>query len=117
MFIAAYRLFKNIKGLTTVCNQQVRYFQKEHQIQNPDIHELFHDNLCQFIGNLCNKGHNMVQGMDTNNDVRRGQISKVLEDTGMFEAFVKFYKGKNPPAICATNKNQKKLIVSRLPWA
>ena len=93
-FISDYRPCKNIKGLTTVWNKQVRYFQKEHQIQDPDIHKLFDNNLFQLIGNLCNEDHNVVLCMDANNDVLSGQMSQDLEDIGMFEAVLKFHKGK-----------------------
>ena len=75
-------------------NQQVRYFQKENQIQNTDIHEIFDNQLCQFIDNICNEEHNVVCGMDENDDIRRGKISKPLEEIGISEAIIKYYKDK-----------------------
>ena len=32
VFVSAYRPCKNTKGMSTVWNQQVRYFQREHKI-------------------------------------------------------------------------------------
>ena len=107
MFISAYRPWRNTKGITPVWNQQVRYFQKEHQIQDPGIHELFDNYLCQFVGNLRDTGHNIILGMDANSDIRRGKRSKALEEISMFKAILKFLKDKSPPATCTTNTNCK----------
>ena len=46
-------------------------------------------------------------GMDVIDDVKSGQISKVLENIVMVEDILKFHKGTSPPATCTTNKNQK----------
>lgn len=53
------------------------------------------------------KGHKIVLGMDANDDLQSGQISKDLNDIGMFEAILKFHTGKSPLDTCATNKNLK----------
>lgn len=45
--------------------------------------------------------------MDENDDIRRGKISKALEEISIVEAVIKFYKYKSPSATCATNKTCK----------
>ena len=57
-------------GINSVCNQQVKYFQKEDRCQDPDILDNFDNQLCHFIDNLQNEGHNVVLGMDANDNVR-----------------------------------------------
>ena len=106
-FISAYRPYKNTKGISSVWNQQVRYFQKGVQSQDPKIHKNFDTQICLFIDNLHNKGHNVIIGMDANNDVRRGKITKSLEEIGMFKTIMKFHKDKGTPATFTTNKNFK----------
>ena len=60
-----------------------------------------------FINNLQNEGHNVVLGMDANENVRKGKISKALEDNCMSESIVKFHKDRSPPATFTTNKKRK----------
>ena len=52
VFISAYRPYKNTAGINSVWNQQVRFFQKENQYQEPDILDNFDIQLCHFIDNL-----------------------------------------------------------------
>ena len=45
----------------------------------------------------------MVLGMDANEDVCHGVVTKALWEVGMFEAMVSNHKAKNVPTTCATN--------------
>ena len=45
----------------------------------------------------------MVLGMDVNDDVRDGEVTRALWEVGMFEAVVSNHKEKSVPAKCATN--------------
>ena len=98
---------KIIACINSVWNQQARFFQYEDRCQDPEVFENFDTQLCCFIGKVWEEGHNVVLGMDANDDVRNGKISKALEDIGMSEAIVKFHKEKSPPATCATNTQLK----------
>ena len=45
----------------------------------------------------------MVLGIDANDNVRDGDVTKALREVGMFEAVVSNHKEKSVPATCATN--------------
>ena len=94
-------------GINLVWNQQVMFFQQENRCQNPDILDNFDTQLCHFIKNLLNEGHNVVLGMNANDNVRNRKISKALEDISMSESIVKFHKDRTPSDTCATNRKRK----------
>ena len=77
VFVSAYRPCKNTTGMSTVWNQQLRYFQREHDIESPDIHELFITDLCAALGSMRDEGYNLVLGMDANDKVRDGAVSTI----------------------------------------
>ena len=72
--MSAYRPFKNTKGMSTVWNQQVRYLQREHTIEVPDIHELFITDLCATLGFMREDRYHVIMGMDANHDVEMAQF-------------------------------------------
>ena len=45
--------------------------------------------------------------MDVNEDVRKGKISKALEEIGVSEAILNFHKDRSRSSTCDTNKNCK----------
>ena len=45
--------------------------------------------------------------MNTNNDVRDGEVTRVLWEIGMFEAVVSNHKDKSERTTCAKNKQRK----------
>ena len=55
---------------------------------------------------LRNKGNNVVSGMDANDDVRNGKVTKDLEKIGIDEAVVGNHGGESVPATCTTNKQR-----------
>ena len=69
VFISAYPPCYNPDKLHTVWSQQARYFKENGDIKMPDVHALFIRDLCKFLGDLCNKGNNVVLDMDINGDV------------------------------------------------
>ena len=69
VFVSAYRPCHNPDGLHTVWSQQARYFKDHEDIQDPDVQALFVRDLCKFLGDLRDDGHNVVLGMDANDDV------------------------------------------------
>ena len=85
----------------------MRFFHQEDQCQDPDTLDNFDTQLCHFIENLQNEGHNVISGMDTNDEVRKRKISNTLEDIGMSEAIVKFHKDRSTPDTCVTNRKRK----------
>ena len=56
------------------------------------------------FGDLSDDCHNMVLGMDANNDVRDWKVTKALMEIGMYKAVVINRGGESVPATCATNK-------------
>ena len=59
------------------------------------------------MGDLQDEGNNMVLGIDVNDDVCDGDVTKALRKVGMFEAVVNNHKEKSVPTTCATNTQQK----------
>ena len=102
-----YRPCHNLDGLRTVWSQQARYFKDHEDIEQPDVHALFIRDLCKFLGDLRDNGHNVVLGMDANDNVRDGKVTKALMEIGMYEAVISNYGGESVPATCATNKQRK----------
>ena len=45
--------------------------------------------------------------MDVNDDVRNGEVTRVLWEVGMFEAVVSNHKDKSVPATCVKNTQRK----------
>ena len=107
MFVSAYNPCYSPKGLKTVWRQQARYFKREETIGNPDAQALFICDLVKFLGDLRDEGNNVVLGMDANDDVRDGELTKALWEVGIFEAVVSNHKEKSVPATCAKNTQQK----------
>ena len=84
VFVSAYRPCHSPDGLHTVWRQQARYFKENEVIRNPDIHALFIRDLCKFLGDFRDDGNNVVLGMDTNDDVRDGKVTRALWEIGIF---------------------------------
>ena len=93
--------------MSTGWNQQVRYFQREHDIEVPDIHELFITDLCAALGSMQDEGYHVILGIYANDDVRDGAVSAALADTGILEAVVSNHKRKSVPATCTRNTQRK----------
>ena len=104
VFVSAYRPCHNPDGLHTVWSQQARYFKGHEDIQEPDVQALFIRDLCNFLGDLRDDGHNIVLGMDANDDVRDGKVTKALMEIGMYEAVDSNHGGESVLATCAPNK-------------
>ena len=94
IFVLAYRPCRNRDGLRTVWNQQARYFKEEEDEEEPDVHALFIRDLCKFLGDLRDEGHNVVLGMDANDDVRDGKVTQALMEIGMYEAVISNHAGE-----------------------
>ena len=107
VFVSVYRLCHNPDGLHTVWSQQVRYFKDHKNIQEPDVQALFIRDLCNFLGDLRDDGHNVVLGIDANDDIRDGKVTEGPMEIGMYEAVVSNRGGESVPATCATNKQRK----------
>ena len=78
VFVSAYRPCHSPKVLKTVWLQQARYFKREEDIDNPDVHALFTQDLVKCLGELRDDGNNVVLGMDANDDVRDGELTKAM---------------------------------------
>ena len=107
VFVSVYRSCCNPDGLHTVWSQQARYFKDHEDIQEPDVQALFTRDLCNFLGDLRDDSNNVVLGMDANDDVRDGEVTRALWEIGMFEAVVSNHKDKSVPATCAKNTQRK----------
>ena len=59
--------------------------------------------MSKFLGNLRDDINDVVLGMDANDDVRDGEVTRALWETGMFEAVVSNHKEKSVPATCTKN--------------
>ena len=105
IFVSAYRPCKNTKDTGSVWMQHDRYYQQE-GIENPDIHEEFITDLCYAIGRWRDEGFHVVLGMDSNEDVRDGKVTKNLEAVGMMEGVISQHKKDSAPATCAKNTNR-----------
>ena len=70
----------------------------------PDVHALFIRDLCKLLGNIRDKGNNVVLDMDINGDVWDGEVTKALIEIGTFQAVVSNHGDQTVPATCATNK-------------
>ena len=101
VFMAAYQPCKSIKGMSTVWNQHVRYYQDERMIEEPDVHALFVADLCTALGDLRDLGYNVVLGMDSNDNSRDGSVSTALADIGIKDAVINNHQGESAPATCS----------------
>ena len=93
--------------MKTVWIQQARYSKEHTEIQKPDVYALFIRDLCKFLSDLCDKDNNVVLGMNANDDVRDGKVTKALMEIEMYEAVVSNHGGESVPATYATNKQKK----------
>ena len=73
----------------------------------PDVHALFIRDLYKFFGELRDEGNNVVLGMDANDDVWDGEVTKAFMEIDIFKAVVSNHGGESVPATCATNKQRK----------
>ena len=79
VFVSAYCPCQSKKGMDTVWNQHVQYYQHERLlVEKPDVHSLFTADRCRALGNLRDFGHHVVFGMDANNDIRDGVVTSAL---------------------------------------
>ena len=46
------------------------------EIEEPDVHALFIEDLCKALSDFRDFGHHVVLGMDANDDVRDGEIGR-----------------------------------------
>ena len=74
-------------------NQQVRYIQRERNIEEPDIHHICIIDLCKVPCDIRDDSFHMVLGMDANDDVQDGSISGALVDIIIAEAVINNNKG------------------------
>ena len=81
----------------------MRYFQREHDIEVPDVTELFIKDIYTTLGAMRDKGYHVVLNMDANDDVKDGAVSVALADIGIVEAVINNHKGESVPATCACN--------------
>ena len=77
------------------------------EIEEPDIHALFLEDLCKALSDFCDFGHHVVLGMDANDDVRDGVMSVALDEIGIGEAVIKNHRGESVPATYARNTLRK----------
>lgn len=98
-----------------VLNQQAYYFKYKEDIEVLNVHVLFIGNLCKFFGDLQDEGNYAALGMDANNNVWDGEVTKALLEIGMFEPVIINPRGESVLATCATNKQCKQLIASGPP--
>ena len=76
-----------------------------------NVHVLFIRDLCKFLRDLQDEGSHVVLGMNANDEVQDGEVTKTLLEVGIFEAVISNHRGESVPATCATNK-QRTLIHS-----
>ena len=107
VFVSAYHPCKSIKGISTVWNQNVRYYQDERGIEETNVHALFITDLCKAVGDLRNSSHPVVLGMDAILDVRDGTVSAALAEIRVQEAVINNHRGESVPATCARNAQRK----------
>ena len=107
VFVSAYRPCENTNGMNTVWNQHVRYYQKVREIEEPDVHALFLEDLCKTLSDFRDLGHHVELGMDANDDVRDGAVSIALDAIGIGEAVIKNHRGESVPATYARNTLRK----------
>jgi hypothetical protein len=99
---------QNKIGPGSVWSQQDQYYQQEGK-RNPDIHEEFITDLCNAIGRWRGEGYHVVLGMDANEDVRNGPVSKRLEEVGMMEGVINHHQTSSVPATCAKNRSRTRI--------
>ena len=63
--------------------------------------------MSKTLGDLCNFGYHVVLGMDTNDNLRDGDVSVALVEIGIEEAVIKNHRGESVPATCARNTQRK----------
>ena len=89
--------------MDTVWNQHAQYYQNEREIEEPDVHALFLEDLCKTLAHFCDFGDHVVLCMDANDDVRDGEVSTALAAIDIEEAVIKNHNGESVPATCARN--------------
>ena len=107
VFVSAYCPCKNTIGKDIVWNQHVHYYQDAREIEEPDVHALFLEDLCKTLSNFRDFDDHVVLGMDANDDVRNGEVSAALTEIGIMEAIIKNHKGESVPVTCARNTLRK----------
>ena len=88
-------------------SQHAHYFKEKEDIQVPYVHALCIRDFCNFLGELRDKGNNVVLGMKANHDAQDGKVTKVLMEIGIFKVLVSNHSGESNPATCATNTQPK----------
>ena len=107
VFISAYRLCKNRNDLNSVWRQQERFFKARDKITSPNVQTIFENDLCKFIQSTMEEGHKVVLGMDINDDVRKCECSKKLNNIGMKEIIINSHKERSPPSTHNRNRTRK----------
>ena len=107
VFVSAYRPCESTNDTDTVWNQHVRYYQEVREIEEPDVHALFLEDLCKILSDFRDFGHYIVLSMDANDDVRDGVVSVALDEIGIGEAVIKNHKGESVPATYTRNTLRK----------
>ena len=98
---------QNNPGTDTVWNQHAHYYQDTREIEEPDVHALFLEDLCKTLSDFRDFGDHVVLGMDANDNVRNGEVLAALAEIGIAESVRKNHKGESVPAICARNTMRK----------
>lgn len=107
VFDSMYCPCKNPKTMSTVWNQQVRYFQCERNIRKPYVHALLITNLYKAPCDMRDQGFRVVLSIDANDDVRDVYVFAALSCTGITEAIISNHREESIPATRAKNKQRK----------
>ena len=112
VLVSSYRPTNNRRDAGSVWHQHRRYYLSQGDDREP-ISAYDHDLICTLQGWL-DEGHNILLGMDANEDVRHGNLALQLQALGLQEAITTHHRRKSPPA--TQNRNRSRTPIDGI-WA
>jgi hypothetical protein len=110
-FITAYRPCQS-GGASSVSQQHSRAMAVQHDFRNPRTAIL--EDLAKVIQEWKMVGDHVVLGMDTNEDVKKGEVNTIFTALGLREVILDLHKDLSPPA--THNMNTQREVIDGY-WA
>jgi len=94
-FVTAYRPVLNKQGAQSVWNQQKGFFEGIRDDRCP--REIFVEDLCKEVSEWLGTGDQLVIGVDANEDIRGGVLSRRLGNLGLVDCITSQHGMDGPP--------------------
>ena len=100
--ISAYRPVLNQEDNNSTWRQQYRFYQENRLFREPI--EAFDNDLHDLLTGFLGSGHNIILGMDMNDDVRTSHLARRLQAIGLKEIVTT--RHKSPPSHTTTQSEK-----------